>query len=206
MSTEVQYEMKCYDPRRGQDFSFRLGGRGVFSSLKQKVLVVTVSPRVSFWKSYAKDSPTAYHESYSAFLRTAIENTSANGFFSLDSLTKAVTRAAIPEIGNATRVCGSVLGYFEPTGSQVDRILALRDSHQSYEEWIIGGCSEHFDLPVEQETWYRAPIVCNLEFFLGNPDTLGCLFYRSGEAREDIIVTQLWDGIDELIRGMAKHL
>ncbi len=134
-----------------------------------------------------------------------MQHTSKSGFFSLSPLSKNVKDADIPEIREAQHLYGSTLGYYEPTPEKTRRMLELRDRHQTYEEWIVGGCIRPFDLPRKTAKWYQTEVGFEFEYFLAQSSHLGCLFYR-GEMGEDIIFTRLFAGIDDSLDSWMSLL
>lgn len=191
-------KLVIYDPRRGDDYRYPIGGGVWFSSLALDLLVV------EFWFGWELRGEAYYEISkrlsgpWEQLLTEATAKTSSLLFFGIEHLTKNVMSASLPDIENAVQYARSVVGYEEVTAENVHNLLSVRDLYQTYEEWTIGGCSGRFDLPGKAK-WYKGPEFLNFEFLLRNVDRIGCLLFRSGDAGVDVFVTRLFEGIDKLV-------
>lgn len=200
---QPSYNIRCYDPRLGEDFTFPCAKDTAFSSLQHAFFVIEVTPKTTVWKSCPRLSSGAGRETYGQLLSAALKATSSTGFVCVSHLTKRMRERGVSEIETGQRLCDSGLGYFEALPEEANRLLAARQEVQTYEEWIVGGCKQPFDLPATQPKWYQRALVFELEFFLQQTDRLGCLFYASGETQEDIVLLRLWDGAEEMISAFV---
>lgn len=193
------YDIRCYDPDANEDFTFPCAKGTTFSSLHHALFVIEVTPKSNMRNSCRRLSSCAGREPYAQLLSAALRATSSIGFVSVSQLTNRLRGQGIPEIEKGQKLNGSGLGYFEAQSDEANRLLVSRERIQSYEEWIVGGCTQRFDLPAGQPKWYQKALCFDLEFFLQQADRVGCLFYASGETQEDIILLRLWDGARDLI-------
>lgn len=200
------YDIRCYDPAAGEDFTFSFMNDATFSSLQHGFFAIRVTPKTTVWNPGPPTLSTgAGRETYARLLSAALKATSSTGFVSVSHLTKRMHKLGVPkELEAGHRLCDSGLGYFETRPTETDRLLAGRQQIQTYEEWIIGGCNRPFDLPAAQSKWYQKVLCFEFEFFLQQADRIGCMFYTIGETQEDIILVRPWEGAKRLISAFVS--
>jgi len=198
------YNIRCYDPDAGEDFTFLCEDHAAFSSLQHMFFVIEVVPKTTVRQSYPSLSSGAGRKAYTQLLLAALGATNSAGFVSVSHLTQRLRGRGVPEFEKGQMLCDSALGYFGTVPDEVDRLLASRQECQTYEEWILGGCRRPFDVPAAHPKWYQKALYFDLEFFLHQADRVGCLFYSSGETQEDIILLRQWNGAEKLIAAFVS--
>ena len=198
MSKVSELVIETFDPRTGEDFRLELEGKQIFSTKEHGWFAIDMFPKRRFWsKTHRLDGLV----DLKSLLTAAIKQTGRLGFFSCDPLTRRARQVLTSKFDALNELCGSVVGYFAIETARIEEIVEQYVQLHSYEEWIIGSCKAQFQVPKEPPKWFGRTLLWNYDYLLLQADKIGCLFYFNGETGEVIILTRLFDGMDELVHS-----
>ncbi len=120
-------------------------------------------------------------------------------YFTFSPLTKKIQQAKAIDLNSVDNLCGSILGYFDIDILIIDQTIEKHGSLVSYEEWVIGSCRDKFERPGKKIHWYNKVILWNIDYLLLQAKKVTFLFYYNGEMDMSIILTRIFDGLDEAL-------
>jgi hypothetical protein len=188
-------EFKIFDSRKGDDYVESTRSGVPFSIQEYDFLVVRYRP--------FKIPPSQNQPEFDAFIRRAMESTGVRGVFSISDLSPPLKAALPPAAENVVEELGAVMGYFPLESKLINQFLDLKNV-VSWEVVIVGSVQKHVPNPIKG--WGTYPY--DIDLFLGDPSSLGCLTRFDGETETLEVFTKIYDGIDQqlaiLLNGSKK--
>jgi len=195
------YIFKIYDSRNGDDFTMDLGDGKTFSSLENGFLAIDI-PRTRNLVG-VNNTLNRFHD-IDLLIKTALLKQGGFGYFAFAPLTKKVQQSKVIDLNSVDNLSGSILGYFDIDISIIDQTIEKHRSIISYEEWVIGSCRDRFEKPVKKTHWYNKVIHWNIDYLLLQAERVNFLFYYNGEMDMSIILTRIFDGLDEALSKLKN--
>jgi hypothetical protein len=196
-SSASKYMLKIYDPRKGEDLRIDLGGGKTFSTLRNGFLGIDIPKLHNL-------AALGHSDDVDVFIRAALLKQAGMGFFSFTPLTKKVKNSGVIDLNNVDNLSDSILGYFGIDVSSIEQAIETHRKVISYEEWVIGSCREMFEKPIKRTRWYKKVIVWDINYILLQAEKINCLYYYNGEMDMCTILTQMFEGLDDLLLKLVE--
>lgn len=197
-----KYEIDIYDPRRGENWEYKLFDNSLFSSLENDLLVIEIMQSgIDYTASNVKIMIDRGHPDVpygDIFTKNVLRKLGGKGFACLSSIPRAVSRSNHVDLNDVDLMSGSMVGYFELNSNTIQYQIDCRRKFASIEEWGIGCCRSKFES--KDKTLREHKVSWNLDYILSQPNNINCISYFIGEWDWTIIITEIFDGIDELLK------
>lgn len=186
-------ELEVFDPRMGREYLFRFGGEPV-SSLSLSMFVVSYLPA----RRPSRRPLSLLDERLENFAKACILETGIEGFALNSPLTREARDAVV---GESYESDGTTVRYFVPTHRELDEQFRLRLERVSYEEWTIGGCTGRFAEIGEGDSPFRTVSLWDMDRVWNERETLGAASVFFGETGELLVLSRLFDRLDDVVRA-----
>lgn len=157
----------------------------------------------AFCIRYEPNDHPRSHQAEVAFDRAVIRavfHAEGTPFFAIAPVTAEV-RASDEIMSHVSDVLlDSALGYLGRSPSEVEAHLAVRRRISSYEEWVVGCCTEQFVKPTEAK-WFQKAIVWDTEVFCSQFHRISTIAVYYGETGEATLWTPSFPELTEILHS-----
>jgi hypothetical protein len=193
------YAIECYDPRQNEDFAINVRTGERFSSLENGFFAVSIYRNRL---SVTEKEKLAMSRRIDQFVESASLYFGGLGFFAFSPFTKSTRKANVFGPDEVDKMSGSILGYFEISPPRLDDVIIKCRSVHTYEEWTIGVCRAEFERPKKKSRWFEKAVLWDEDYLLLQADNINLMAGHSGDTDVALILTRVFDGIDEALRPL----